>query len=85
MFSQHMVTVPMPNICTLPDSDSCPFCIRIEGPLNLLRPVNRSGGWMSTIKVEWIELISNMPTVLRSFLEWKYLWPSFAQWFREGL
>lgn len=59
-----------------------PFRLRIEGPLNLLRPIHHVGAWANGVKMFLRE-----PEEIRlpSELDWKSLWLRFAEWFKDGL
>ena len=63
-----------------------PNSFRIEGPMNLLRPVHWPMTW-----VEWIELreklVMEYPDgkAVPVELDWVNLWPKFQEWFREGV
>ena len=57
-----------------------PSQLRIEGPLNLLRPVFKAQDW-----IDAVQRVAGNGMVLNTAVDWKYLWQDFAQWFKEGL
>lgn len=57
-----------------------PQSMRIEGPLNLLRPVGIAREWAITITENLYK-----ETYYPKELNWTNLWPRFAQWFTEGI
>lgn len=57
-----------------------PSQLRIEGPLNLLRPVFKVQDW-----VDAINCVVGNGMVLNTAVDWKYVWQDFEKWFREGL
>lgn len=56
------------------------FTHRIEGPLNLLRPVCSKNEWSFEIQ-QHLEVKAQLPPEL----DWTNLWPRFAEWFRKGI
>ncbi len=56
------------------------FTSRIEGPLNLLRPIGNVKDWVEVINRN-LERRWTTPNELA----WPILWPSFAIWFRKGI
>lgn len=57
-----------------------PSQLRIEGPLNLMRPVFRVRDWVDTVS-----RVEGNGMVLNTAVDWKYLWQDFEQWFKEGI
>jgi glycosyltransferase involved in cell wall biosynthesis len=56
-----------------------PSSLRLEGPLNLMRPVADKTTW-----AEWIVDRGNMQMMRPDELDWDNLWPNFERWFMEG-
>lgn len=56
---------------------------RINGPLNLVRPLHDPKVWAKFIE-DWIGMKMDFSPLSES-LAWKNLWPRFAAWLREGL
>ena len=54
--------------------------LRIEGPLNLQRPLYRVGDWMWKIMPAPLK-----PMRIPEELDWANVWPIWADWFREGV
>ena len=50
--------------------------LRLEGPLNLLRPIYSVKNWVDQIS-------STAPASIFGTLDWINLWPSFENWLRE--
>lgn len=57
-----------------------PSQLRIEGPLNLMRPVFGIQDW-----VDAVSRVEGNGMVLNTAVDWKYLWQDFEQWFKEGI
>ena len=57
--------------------------LRIEGPLNLYRPVHDPKEW-ARAAIEW-EGQRYSYSVLPKEFEWKAVWPRFVSWLREGV
>ena len=58
-----------------------PLQMRIEGPLNLLRPIFIPLDWVHKIQ----EFTSFGGTEIHPALDWKNLWPSWREWFLKGI
>lgn len=57
-----------------------PVEMQIEGPLNLLRPVFRASDWVRVIGDGKTQMMFRPDN-----LDWNNLWPTFSNWFKEGL
>ncbi len=57
-----------------------PLKLRLEGPLNLLRPLFDAEDWIGPINDA-----EGNSMVLGVDLDWQYLWPRFSNWFKKGI
>lgn len=60
-----------------------PAMMRIDGVYSLLRPVFRVEDWVE--KANGLLGVKSGSSLLPGHLDWQTLWPSWAEWFEEGL
>ena len=60
-----------------------PTSLRIEGPLNLVRPIHSAKEWAAAC-IEW-EGQRYDYSILPKEIAWHQVWPTFSNWLKEGV
>ena len=60
-----------------------PTSLRIEGPLNLVRPIHSAKEWAAAC-IEW-EGQRYDYSILPKEIAWPQVWPTFSNWLKEGV